>query len=153
MSKTQPQISVNFCTYRPYDIIPDKVINLGEINTAQLNDLLDALKTEYNQKHDCITSMNVRFSDNMSFDALGMGLRSRNLNLSGMFDSQYAGRMRPSTFRAPCLADATPLPKTAEEMTRTCANNLQCGKCRDEYMRKTLGATLFPQYYANEKQK
>ncbi len=157
MSKTQKPIHVNFCTYRPYDSFPHTCIYMGEINTAQLNDLLDAFKTECNLKHNCILSMSVRFSDNLSFDPLSIKLetvcRSRSLNLSGMFDLQYASRIRPSTFRAPCMADATPLPKTAEEMTDICANNLQCGKCRDEYIRKTLGATLFPQHYANEKQK
>ena len=29
----------------------------------------------------------------------------------------------------------------------SCASNLACGKCCDEYMRKTLGAVLYPNHY------
>lgn len=34
-----------------------------------------------------------------------------------------------------------------------CVNALQTGKCQDEFMRQTIGAVLFPQFYANNKQK
>ena len=34
-----------------------------------------------------------------------------------------------------------------------CARNSAHGKCQDEFMRKTIGAILFPQHYASEKQK
>jgi hypothetical protein len=34
-----------------------------------------------------------------------------------------------------------------------CAKNIATGKCHDEYVRKMLGATLFPKYYTQDKQK
>lgn len=34
---------------------------------------------------------------------------------------------------------------------KTCAHNLVAGKCVDEYMRNTVGAVLFPQFYGKEK--
>ncbi len=34
-----------------------------------------------------------------------------------------------------------------------CAQNIKAGKCRDEYIRKTIGEVLFPQHYATDKQK
>lgn len=34
-----------------------------------------------------------------------------------------------------------------------CAKNIATGKCHDEYIRNTLGTTLFPKYYAQDKQR
>ena len=34
-----------------------------------------------------------------------------------------------------------------------CAYNLANGRCKDEYVRNTIGETLFPKLYANAKQK
>ena len=42
---------------------------------------------------------------------------------------------------------------TRLDKSKRCFYNLQCGKCQDEYVRRTVGAVLFPQIYANEKQK
>jgi hypothetical protein len=39
------------------------------------------------------------------------------------------------------------------DKSNRCFYNLQCGKCQDEYVRRTVGTVLFPQHYANEKQK
>jgi hypothetical protein len=36
---------------------------------------------------------------------------------------------------------------------QTCANNIMSGKCRDEFVRQTVGVTLFPEHYANQKQR
>lgn len=150
MSEKTPQISVNFCTYMEYEPIPQTSITLGEINTAQLNQLMDDLKTNFGQSHKCIDNMTVNFSDRFSLYAgLGAGRRNRNLILSNLFPFYDACNPK---FRAPCITGER-LPKTSDAMTRTCAENLRCGKCRDEFIRKTLGAVLFPQHYANEKQK
>ena len=48
-------------------------------------------------------------------------------------------------------------PKNAWEFDNSvrasCVYNLTTGKCQDEFMRQTVGAVLFPQFYANNKQK
>ena len=36
---------------------------------------------------------------------------------------------------------------------QTCAENIMSGKCRDEFVRQTVGVTLFPEHYANQKQR
>ncbi len=158
MSKKEPQISVNFCTYIPYETIPDICINLGRISTAQLNRLMDAFAKNSDKQHDCIQTMSVDFSDTMSVDFSdaktfgrmpGMDRRYRTLDLSNMF---YFYDVRTPKFRAPCITGAR-LPQTSDAMTRACAHNLRCGKCRDEFIRKTLGVMLFPKLYANDKQK
>lgn len=41
----------------------------------------------------------------------------------------------------------------ASERMFLCAKNLRAGKCQDTFMRNTLGAVLFPQFYAKDKQK
>ncbi len=150
MSKTQQPIYVNFCTYLPYENVPYTCIYMGEINTAQLNALLDAFAKHSNQLHTCIQTMSVDFSDKMSFGRMpGMGRRYRSLDLSNLF---YFYDVCSPKFRAPCMTGAR-LPQTSDAMMHACAHNLRCGKCRDEFIRETLGATLFPQHYANEKQK
>lgn len=43
--------------------------------------------------------------------------------------------------------------KSSYEKAQACFNNLKSGKCKDEFVRQTVGTVLFPQHYANEKQK
>ncbi|MCM1294594.1 MAG: hypothetical protein NC311_03470 [Muribaculaceae bacterium] len=150
MAKKQPQISVNFCTYMPYDEIPYTCINMGQIDTTQLNTLMDAFATGTNKKHTCIETMSLDFRDTMSFGKMpGSRNRYRTLDLSDMF---YFYDVREPKFRAPCMSGPR-LPQNSDAMTRACAHNLRCGKCRDEFIRRTLGAILFPEKYAIDKQK
>lgn len=41
--------------------------------------------------------------------------------------------------------------QSKHDMLKRCLNNLKCGKCQDEYVRRTVGAVLFPQHYAKQK--
>lgn len=149
MSKEQ-KISVNFCNSLPYDDYPYTCINLGQIDTAQLNKLLAEFAKNTSRPHTCIQTMHIDFSDTMSFGKLpGSCNRYRTLDLSDMF---YFYDAKDKTTHAPCMAGKRQ-PKTEDAMVRACANNLRCGKCRDEFIRRTLGATLFPQKYLIEKQK
>ena len=34
-----------------------------------------------------------------------------------------------------------------------CINKIRLGECRDEFIRQTVGVTLFPEHYANQKQR
>jgi hypothetical protein len=43
--------------------------------------------------------------------------------------------------------------KSSYEKAQACFDNLKNGKCKDEFVRRTVGSVLFPQHYANEKQK
>ena len=47
---------------------------------------------------------------------------------------------------APDIANSNPTHKIEH-----CHENLSTGKCRDEFMCKTIGATLFPQHYGKQK--
>jgi len=150
MSKKQPDISVNFCNYLPYDNIPYTCIQLGKITTAQLQTILDAFEKNTSRPHTCIQTMSVEFHDTMSFGRMpGHGTRYRALDLSNQF---YFYDVSDNKTPAPCIASGK-TPQTEDAMLRTCAHNLRCGKCHDEFIRKTLGVVLFPKLYATEKQK
>ncbi len=149
MSKEQ-KINVNFCTYRQYDDFPCTNINLGQIDTIQLNKLLAEFKKNTSRPHTCIQTMHIEFGDIMSFGKMpGCHKRYRDLDLSDMF---YFYDVNNTKTHAPCMAGKRQ-PQTEDAMTRACAHNLRCGKCCDEFIRRTLGATLFPQKYSNQKQK
>lgn len=49
---------------------------------------------------------------------------------------------------APHINNYSPYCKVSD-----CAHNIATGKCRDEFMQKTVGAILYPQHYAKNKQK
>lgn len=52
---------------------------------------------------------------------------------------------------APCCTENRP--HCQNDMLQMCAHNLRCGKCQDEFIRRTLGAALFPQFYAKAKKR
>jgi len=147
MSKQKQNICVNFRNYLPYDNIPYTYIPLGKITDDQLQTILNAFEKNTSRPHTCIQTMSIDFHDTMSFGRMpGLGTRYRDLDLANLF--YFYDKRKP----APCIAGGK-TPQTEDAMLRTCAHNLRCGKCRDEFIRKTLGAVLFPQHYANEKQK
>lgn len=149
MSKQQ-KIDVNFTHYMPYDAYPATCINLGQITSTQLINLLDEFEKNKSRPHTCIQTMNIEFHDSVSFGRLpGCGKRYRTLELSEMF---YFYDVNDANHHAPCMIGAKQ-PQSEDAMVKTCANNLRCGKCRDEFIRRTLGITLFPQKYSKEKQK
>ena len=149
MSKEQ-KINVNFNNYLPYDSIPYTCINLGQVTSAQLNAILTEFAKNTSRPHTCIQTMNIEFSDSVSFGRIpGSGKRHRNLELSNMF---YFYDVNDAKTHAPCMAGRKQ-PQTEDTMVKACANNLRCGKCRDEFIRRTLGIALFPQKYSNENQK
>lgn len=52
-----------------------------------------------------------------------------------------------------CFCENNMKSKVGISKLAMCAKNLSMGKCQDEFMRQTIGAVLFPQFYANNKQK
>lgn len=147
---TIPQtIGVYFCTYMPYDNWPMHQAHLGDITHEQATELINALTKSQpleNFENVCIKTIRAEYSDNATIDRRS-GCRDRysTLELSNMFYLE----------RFPCHALCAPLgnkSRTEVTMMRKCAANLRAGLCRDEFIRRTLGATLFPQHYASKKQ-
>lgn len=149
MSSTK-KIGVFFTHYLPYDTMPHTYIGLGQITPDQLDTILDEFAKNASRPHTCIKTMSIEFTDSQSFGRLpGNEKRNRTLALSNMF---YFYDVTDSKDYAPCMIGKKQ-PQTEDAMVRACANNLRCGKCRDEFIRRTLGAALFPQFYAKDKQK
>lgn len=98
----------------------------------------------------CPTSMTIRYEDQMSFlygDARKEKIsgRRRVLEISDLFYLAEYGTH--------CPACGDKKIKSELAATKYCAKNLRMGRCRDEFMRNTIGAALFPQFYAKDKQK
>ena len=47
-----------------------------------------------------------------------------------------------------CVSGGVSNKMTPENQITFCKNRLACGACGDDFMRKTLGAVLFPQFYS-----
>lgn len=68
-----------------------------------------------------------------------------------MYVSSDAGSYQPFQYHN---ASFCIVHRTCRKCARNkCTENIATGKCRDEYVQKNLGATLFPQHYAKDKQK
>lgn len=70
------------------------------------------------------------------------GYRYSTLNIQADFNKRIS-----------CPCDKTLNHYDAETKVEKCHELLCAGKCRDEFIQKTLGAVLFPQHYAKDKQK
>ena len=55
------------------------------------------------------------------------------------------------TYRHNSIADIRGRCGCAPYTAKECAKSLASGKCVDEFMRETVGAVLYPQFYAKEK--
>lgn len=139
----EKNISVNFVQYEAYEPFPNNVATLGCINLTERDKLMNVLNTNCVAADACIRSLGLSYTDHVNFGhMLGQTKRNRTLNIDGMFYFDQDTKC------------GTPNPHMDEEAKiKRCARNLKAGKCRDEFMRKTLGAILFPQHYAKDKQK
>lgn len=147
------KIDVSFINRLPFDDYdcPSTNIHMGQITSSQLNAILAEFKKNAPSAHACIKTMLFEFKDCGNFDwpLERTPTRFSQLNLSDMFPSYDFDTDR---ITAPCMIGKK-RPQTKDAMVNACANNLRCGKCREEFIRRTLGAALFPQFYAKDKQK
>ena len=141
MSDNKKNISVCFAKYEPYEHIPDICHVLGKISDDDLKKIMDTFSDKNAQPHSCILHMSLDFHDQAVFGHPPWDhKRHRVLELSNMFH-----------YNTKCNKHGPELDETAK--IKRCARNLQNGKCVDEFIRNTLGAILYPQHYAMEKQK
>lgn len=143
------KIEVIFCVPDYYDDCCSTNIPVTKITPAQLKQCQKAVANARRPADACPYSITVEYTDRMSFTNGGMRSsrlveRRRILQISDLF---YSYDKSQQTKCGICMN------KIEEKLTAHCARNLRAGKCQDEFMRRTLGATLFPRLYANEKQK
>lgn len=143
MTTNRKDISVNFVLYEPYETFPDIVAHLGKISDNDLNKIMSAFNTSAIAPNACIKSLDLNYQDNVKFGRIpGNSKRDRTLELDSMFYFDTT----PMCGKPNCKLDNT-------AKIKRCARNLKNGKCVDEFIRNTLGAVLYPQHYAKDKQK
>lgn len=135
MAKKTP---VQFVVFEPYGEIPE-TIKLGNITQIQAIDLINILKKSSPAKTACIKSLNAKYTYAADFDSFKKDLKNHGtLEISGMF---YPDNIPQC---AKCKIDDL-------AKAKCCARNLRAGKCQDSFIKKTLGAVLFPQHYGKRK--
>lgn len=146
-----PQKKIDVVFHVPhYDDNIGTSVRITRITPAALRQLQESVANATLPDDACPASLSIRYEDEMSF--LDGGARK----------NKTTGRRRTVTicnlfylaqYRGKCPACGNAGAKSELALTRHCATNLRAGRCRDEFMRRTLGAALFPQFYLNEKQK
>lgn len=143
MSNTDKSIPVHFVQYEPYEHFPTHIASLGCITRNELDILMEKLSTSDIAPNTCIKMLNLEYNEHTRFGhAIGGHELRRSLSIDGMFYfDQYPQCGKPNCN----LSEA--------DKIKRCARNLKNGQCRDEFIRNTLGAILFPQHYAKDKQR
>ena len=143
MPDTEKNIPVFYARYEPYEHFPDILETLGCISESELEHIMSAFNTKEYSPDACIRSLSLEYSDHTNFGrTMGAPNRHRSLELSGMFYFDQATKCGKCSSRT---SETTKI--------KRCARNLKNGKCQDEFIRNTLGAILYPQHYATDKQK
>lgn len=137
----EKNINVNFVKYEPYEHFPDIVAHLGRISDDELNEIMTTFSTHNIAPNACIQTLCLDFCDHTNFGrTIGCNNRYRTLDLGNMF---YFDAM-PQCGKQNCTLDET-------AKINRCARNLKNGKCRDEFIKNTLGAILYPQHYGKQR--
>lgn len=143
MSKTKPLIAVNFVEYIPYESIPNHIKTLGYISDADAQKLMDTFNTSDVAPDACIKTLSMELNDKVSYGKIpGFGVRYRSLDIDGLFYYDTTPQ---------CADSARKQEWNDAKKLKCCARNLRTGKCRDEFIKNTLGAILFPQHYGKQK--
>ena len=121
-------------------------IPVTRITTDQLRRLQESIANAKLPADSCPASLSIKYEDYISFLDGGacrdhMTTRYRTIEISDLFwtrdnDTKPCGKCKN---------------RTDLEQMRHCASSLRAGKCRDEFMQRTIGAILFPKFYAREK--
>lgn len=142
MTNNKKDIPVNFVAHEPYSEYPDVIAKLGNISFTDLLKIMNTFSTEKAKPNACIYCLSAEYNDTVRLGRTAWHQRRYNsLNLSQMFWLDNTPQ---------CGEPNSHMDEVAK--IKRCARNLKNGKCRDEFIRNTLGAVLFPQHYAKNKQ-
>ncbi|MDE6250086.1 MAG: hypothetical protein K2M34_00425 [Alphaproteobacteria bacterium] len=92
-------------------------------------------------ENSCIQKLSLRYSETIDFNKID----GRGIHIDPLW---YKDERKPLSCAPECAGNCD-----RRTRMRICAENLKTGKCQDAFMRRTLGATLFPKLYITEKQK
>ena len=125
---------------------------VGKINHTDLEWLMSELSNKQNtvKPDSCVRTMSIQHLDTVNFGVNPFrNKRNQLVEISNLF---YFTNTKPKCTK---ISHGAKLSHGADEEAKmnTCYKNLAEGKCCDEFIRRTLGAILFPQYYAKDKQR
>lgn len=119
---------------------------MGNISYMDMIQIIVALENYTPKENACTHELGARYTANLTSDT-DIYTRHR----FKLFDS-FWGYNKAFPLCNPTVCVKSTYPLDSNKMF-WCARNLREGRCRDKFMRETIGAVLFPQFYANEKQK
>ena len=106
--------------------------------------LLIALRNTPMPLKSCWQDMHFAFNAQEDKQRGGSGLIYDTMKITSAFDS---------TMKMPCGAcNSNPASNSCPELV-TCRDRIAAGQCKDDFVRKTIGAVLWPQHYAKLKQR
>lgn len=141
----QKNVRVYHAIYEAHDPIATTQIELGKISSADAERIMETFASASPQYNACIKTLSLKYTDDVYFGNLpSFTLRYRALELTNQWGWQQTplqciGRIPKNSSKKNCL--------------EICAHHLCTGKCRDAFIRSTLGVALFPQLYSKDKQK
>lgn len=119
-------------------------IKLADISTEQAKDLEQALTASANQQPLCIRAMRMDIKKTI---AVYQAEKNTDKEQSFTFHPLF------NLWKPTMCGCFSALNNTPATVTRQCASNLAAGKCQDPFIRRTIGAVLFPEFYGKDKQK
>ena len=144
MSHPKNDIFAYFATYLPYDHIPYSVFSLGSVSLADTQKILDALATNPPADNSCIRRICAKYTDEVwAPNTPQIVTRHPSLELSLMTWSNPK--------RLACMTRPFRTEDDDNKCAARCAKNLAAGKCKDAFIRRAIGAVLFPEFYASGK--
>ncbi len=147
MSDTKKEIEVVFS--RPWEYACGAVENLslGFVSRTDAQQILRMFKKHPESACPFFKELHLNLSDGLTVDPDTPAVTFKSKLI---FNNMFGGVFNAEPLRhAPhCLTGLANIPTTSREMFFACKNNLSTGKCKNELMRRTLGITLFPQFYA-----
>ena len=143
------RIPVNFVVTDRYDTTLDTFTQkMGEITLHDLDFLMTEFSDSKNKAaaNSCAMTLSLEHRDTVNYGPNPFhNRRHRSLEISNLFYFDHTSPMCDHRKRS----DYT----CTEQKMAICCKNLMNGKCRDEFIRNTLGAILYPQHSAKNKQK
>lgn len=142
-------IPVNFVVTDQYNTEFDTFIQkMGKISLQDLDFLMTEFSDPKNRiaANSCAKTISLEHRDTVNYGSNPFNKRRiRTLEISNIFYFDHTTPM--------CAPHKRSAYTCTEQKMAICCKNLRDGKCCDEFMRRTLGAVLYPQHYAKDKQK
>lgn len=147
MTDSKKNIHVNFVAYELYEPIPTFATTIGMATPAQAQQIMDALVANHDTAGACcIRQICAEYKNYVSLKRPVLPGVNPSLNQNASLDLTpifYYSTKQLCYSSNHFFSD--------EKRMQRCARYLRDGKCTDEFMRKTLGAILFPYYYGKQK--